>query len=237
MEFDLARIARNMTRNLFGTDIVANNLANIGTTGFKRDDAFTDWFIESLNAVGAQRYTDFSQGELHQTDNPLDIALTTQGFFVVQTAAGPAFTRNGHFTVDDEGFIQTPHGHRLLGESGVISTRSGDGVAGDVQITREGEIYLDGIITDRLLIANILDLNGLEKLGTNLYRSPGDAVVTQLDPGQFRVRQGMLEGSNVQPVTEMVSLIEKQRNFESTQRVAHAMDAILGRATQLGDYR
>ena len=237
MDFDLARVARNMTRNLFGTDIVANNLANIGTTGFKRDDAFTDWFIESLHAVGAQRYTDFSQGELHQTDNPLDIALTTRGFFVVQTSFGPAFTRNGHFNVDDEGFIQTPQGHRLMGQSGVISTRSDNGVAGNIQITRDGEIFLDGVIIDTLLIANILDLNGLEKIGTSLYRSPGDAVVTQLDPGQFRVRQGMLEGSNVQPVSEMVSLIEKQRNFESSQRVARAMDEILGRATQLGDYR
>lgn len=237
MEFDLIRIARNMTRNMFGTEIVANNLANIGTTGFKRDAAFTDWFIESLNAVGAQRYTDFAQGELHQTDNPLDLALASRGFFVVETPSGPAFTRNGHFMVNDEGFIQSAQGFRLLGEAGPISIRTANGVAGEAQITRTGEVFLDGELTDQLMIANVVDVNSLEKIGANLYRSPSDVLVTQLEPEQFHVRQGMLEGSNVQPVTEMVSLIEMQRNFETTQRVARAMDDILGRATQLGDYR
>jgi len=237
MEFDLTRVARNMTRNLCGTDIVANNLANINTTGFKRDASFTDWFIESLNDVGAQRYTDFAQGELRQTDNPLDIGLASQGFFVVQTSSGPAFTRNGHFTVNDEGFIQTPQGYLLQGEQGSLSVMSANGVAGDVQITNNGEVYLDRVLIDHLLIANIVNENALEKIGSNLYRVSDDSLVTQLEPDRCLVRQGMLEGSNVRPVSEMVSLIELQRNFESSQRVARAMDQILGKATQLGDYR
>ncbi len=237
MEFDLIRVARNMTRNLFGTDIVANNLANISTTGFKRDATFTDWFIESLNDVGAQRYTVFAQGELRQTDNPLDIGLASRGFFVVETPAGPAFTRNGHFTVNDEGFIQTAQGYLLQGERGPLSIMSANGAAGDIQITNNGEIYLDRVLVDRLLIANVVNNNALEKIGSNLYRVSDDSLVTQLEPDQFQVRQGMLEGSNVSPVLEMVSLIELQRNFESTQRVARAMDEILGKATQLGDYR
>lgn len=238
MEFDLTRVARNMTRNLFGTDIVANNMANISTTGFKRDATFTDWFIESLNDVGAQRYTDFTQGELRQTDNPLDLALASRGFFMVETSSGPAFTRNGHFTVNDQGFIQTAQGYLLQGEQGLISVLSADGTAaGDLQITRNGEVYLDKILIDRLLVANIVNPDALEKIGSNLYRVSDDSLVTQLEPDQFHVRQGMLEGSNVRPVSEMVSLIELQRNFESTQRVARAMDEILGRATQLGDYR
>lgn len=237
MEFDLTRVARNMTRNLFGTDIVANNMANISTTGFKRDATFTDWFIESLNDVGAQRYTDFAQGELRQTDNPLDIALASRGFFMVETSSGPAFTRNGHFTVNDQGFIQTAQGYLLQGERGPMSILSASGTAGEVQITRLGEVYLDKTLIDRLLVANIVNLTALEKIGSNLYRVSDDSLVTQLEPEQFHVRQGMLEGSNVRPVSEMVSLIELQRNFESTQRVARAMDQILGRATQLGDYR
>ena len=238
MEFDLIRVARNMTRNLFGTDIVANNLANINTTGFKRDATFTDWFIESLNDVGSQRYTVFDQGELRQTDNPLDLALASRGFFVVETQSGPAFTRNGHFTVNDQGFIQTAQGYLLQGEQGLISVLSADGTAaGDLQITRNGEVYLDKILIDYLLVANIVNPNALEKIGSNLYRVSDDSLVTQLEPEQFQVRQGMLEGSNVSPVSEMVSLIELQRNFESTQRVARAMDQILGKATQLGDYR
>ncbi len=237
MEFDLIRVARNMTRNLFGTDIVANNLANINTTGFKRDATFTDWFIESLSDVGSQRYTVFTQGEMHQTDNPLDIGLASRGFFVVETPAGPAFTRNGHFTVNDEGFIQTAQGYLLQGERGPLSIMSANGAAGDIQITSNGEVYLDRVLVDRLLIANIVNHNALEKIGSNLYRVSDDSLVTQLEPDRFQVRQGMLEGSNVSPVSEMVSLIELQRNFESSQRVARAMDQILGKATQLGDYR
>jgi flagellar basal-body rod protein FlgG len=237
MEFDLIRVARNMTRNLFGTDVVANNLANINTTGFKRDATFTDWFIESLDDVGSQRYTVFAQGEMRQTDNPLDIALASRGFFVVETPAGPAFTRNGHFTVNDEGFIQTAQGYLLQCERGSLSIMSANGTAGDIQIASNGEVYLDRVLVDRLLIANVVNNNALEKIGSNIYRVPDDSLVTQLEPDQFHVKQGMLEGSNVSPVSEMVSLIELQRNFESSQRVARAMDQILGRATQLGDYR
>ncbi|MFB0515240.1 MAG: flagellar hook-basal body protein [Candidatus Neomarinimicrobiota bacterium] len=237
MEFDLTRVARNMTRNLFGTDIVANNMANIGTTGFKRDATFIDWYTESLNDVGAQRYTDFAQGELHQTDNPLDLALSTRGFFIVETPSGPAFTRNGHFAVNDQGFIQTAQGYLLMGERGPISILSANDTAGEVQITRNGEVYLDKTLIDHLLVANIPYLYSLEKIGASLYRISDDSLVTQLEPEQLDVRQGMLEGSNVEPVAEMVSLIELHRNFETTQRVATAMDQILGRATQLGDYR
>jgi len=237
MEFDLSRVARNMIRNLFGTDIVANNMANISTTGFKRDATFTDWFIESLNDVGAQRYTDFAQGELGQTGNPLDLALASRGFFVVESRSGPAFTRNGHFTVNDQGFVQTAQGYLLQGEQGPVSVRVANDTAGEVQITRNGEIYLDKTLIDRLLIANIPDLYSLEKIGSSLYRVADDSLVTQLEPEQFDVRQGMLEGSNVEPVAEMVSMVELHRNFETTQRVARAMDQILGKATQLGDYR
>jgi len=165
MEFDLTRVARNMTRNLFGTDIVANNLANINTTGFKRDATFSDWFIESLNDVGAQRYTDFAQGELGQTDNPLDLGLASQGFFVVETPSGPAFTRNGHFTVNEQGFIQTAQGYLLQGERGPISIRSANGTAGDVQITRIGEVYLDLGQADRA-VESFRKARGLCRPGT-----------------------------------------------------------------------
>jgi len=237
MEFDLIRVARNMTRNLFGTDIVANNLANINTTAFKRDNTFSDSFIESLNDVGAQRYTVFTQGDLNQTDNPLDLALTSGGFFMVETPSGPAFTRNGHFTVNDQGFMQTAQGYLLQGERGPVSVLSTDGTAGNIQVTDDGEIYLDKIFIDQLLIASIVNPEVLEKIGSNLYRVSDDSLVVQLDPGQFQVQQGVLEGSNVEPVSEMVSLIELQRNFESSQRVIQAMDNILGKATQLGKYR
>lgn len=237
MDYNLARVARNMTRNLYRTDIAANNLANINTTGFKRDDSFTDWFVEALEMGNAQRYTTFTQGELQTTGNPFDLALTSQGFFTIETPSGVAFTRNGHFSVNDEGFVITAQGYRLLSERGPVSVQGVDGTIGDVRIAPQGEIYVDGILTDQLTVANIIDLRSLEKLGANLYRSIDSAIITQLEPEQISIRQGMLEGSNVEPVSEMINLINLQRNFESTQRVARAMDSVLGRATQLGDYR
>ena len=237
MDFNLGRVARNMTRNLYGTDILANNLANVGTTGFKRDDAFTDWFVEAVREGGYKSYTSFSQGELIRTDNPLDMAISGNGFFTVETRTGVHFTRNGHFTVDNDGFLENSEGHRLQGENGPISVIGTTGNIGAVEITRTGELYVDGNLVDRLAIASIPDIRRLQKIGTNLFRAPDDILVTQLDPDAVDIRQGILEGSNVQPVSEMVSLIELQRNFESTQRVARAMDQVLGRATQLSDYR
>ena len=173
---------------------------------------------------------------MRKTDNPYDFALAAQGFFLVNTISGPAFTRNGHFTVNEEGFILTGQGYRLMGDQGPVSILNATGTPGKLRITRDGEIYVDEILLDRLTIVNIPNLNSLEKIGANMFRVADDALVTQLEPAQIEVRQGMLEGSNVQPIVEMVALIEMQRNFESTQRVARAMDHIMGRATQLGDY-
>ena len=87
MDFNLQRVARNMTRNIYGTDIVANNLANSSTTGFKRDAAFTDWLMEAKELGAAQRYTNYSQGEMISTKNTMDVALAGSGFFVVENPA------------------------------------------------------------------------------------------------------------------------------------------------------
>lgn len=237
MEFDLGRLARSMTKHLFGTDIVANNLANINTTGFKRDASFTDWLVEATSSIGMERYTDHSKGDLQQTGNPMDLALSMAGFFVVETPAGPAYTRNGQFTISEEGFIETAQGFNLMGEHGPISVLGADDTPGTITVTRNGEVYIDGDLIDNILVANVPNPDILQKMGSNVYSARIDTEIRYVDFHEVDIRQGMLEGSNVQPVTEMVSLIEMQRNFESAQRVAKAMDNILGRATQLGDYR
>ena len=104
-------------------------------------------------------------------------------------------------------------------------------------MAREGDIFVDGFVVDRLMIANIPDLQALEKVGGNTFRATPGLLVTTLEPNQINLQQGVLEGSNVSPVEEMIRLIELQRNYESTQRVARAMDSIEGRAVTLGDYR
>ncbi|MCH8836224.1 MAG: flagellar hook-basal body protein [Candidatus Marinimicrobia bacterium] len=237
MDFNLGRIARNMTRNLFGTDIIANNLANTSTTGFKRDAAFTDAYMEAVQQGASKSYTNFSQGEMIHTANSLDFAITGTGFFVVQTELGLAVTRNGHFQVDAQGMLETAAGELVLGEHGPMSIIASGDTPGQVLVTRQGELYVDDVFIDTLAIAQVADLQALEKIGSNLFKVGNDILMTQLDQELIDIRQGMLEGSNVLPVVEMVTMIDLQRNYESTQRVVKAMDQILGRAIQLGEYR
>ena len=237
MDFNFLKIARSMMRNQLGTDIVANNLANISTTGFKKDSQFTDWLTEALVDGGSRRYTDFSQGEIKRTDNPLDMALSSRGFFVLDDAGSAVFTRNGHFRVSQDGLIESQNGHLLMGDHGPISVLSREGLPGQVEISIEGLVFIDGLEVDRLLIAAIDDARSLQKVGANTFRAGEGQLIYQLEPESIHVEQGVLEGSNVQPVQEMVRLIELQRNYESTQRVARAMDSIEGRAISLSDYR
>lgn len=237
MDFNFFKIAQNMIRNQLGTDILANNLSNIGTTGFKRDDQFTDWLIEAVQEGGARRYTDFSQGEVKRTDNPLDFSLAGRGLFVLQADAGQIYTRSGHFTVNGDGFLMAQNGALLLGENGPISVLGNKGVPGAVEVSREGVIYVGGVEVDRLLIASIPDLQALEKVGGSTFRASPGQLILHMEPEAVHVQQGVLEGSNVAPVEEMVRLIELQRNYESTQRVARAMDSVEGRAISLSDYR
>ncbi len=237
MDFNLQRVAQNMTRNIYGTDIVANNLANSSTTGFKRDAAFTDWLMEAKELGATQRYTNYSQGPMIKTENPMDLALAGSGFFVIETDAGIGFTRNGHMLIGEDGLLRTAQGHIVRGENGPIQALNADGMGDNFEINRQGEIYIDRVFIDRIAIAAVPDVTSLKKLGANVFQMDGDALVVQMNPEDIDVRQGMLEGANVQPVLEMVSLIDLQRNFESTQRVARAMDTILGRAAQLSDYR
>ncbi len=237
MDFNFLKIARSMLRNQLGTDIVSNNLANIGTTGFKKDSQFTDWLIEAMADGGARRYTDFGQGEIKRTDNPLDMALSSRGFFVLDDGGSAVFTRDGHFRVSQDGFIESQNGYLLMGDHGPISILAREGVPGQVEISTEGLVYIDGLEVDRLLIAAIDDMQSLQKVGANIFRAGEGQLIYQLEPESIHVEQGVLEGSNVEPVQEMVRLIELQRNYESTQRVARAMDSVEGRAISLSDYR
>ncbi len=105
MDFNLGRIARNMTRNLLGTDIIANNLANISTTGFKKDAAFTDWYMEAVQQGASKSYTNFSQGEMIHTENSRGCARPGVGVFGGRVAWGLAGTSNVQFQVEGLGML------------------------------------------------------------------------------------------------------------------------------------
>jgi flagellar basal-body rod protein FlgG len=220
--------------------VLANNLANISTAGFKRDDlllappgadagALTD---EGVNASPALRqpvaqFTDFSQGPVRDTGRTLDAALTGPGFFVVDTPAGERYTRNGGFVRSAEGYLATTDGSRVLGASGPIVIRS----AADVSIGPQGEVQEGGRVVDTLRVVDFPSPYRLLKEGHGLFVPAGAEPTVVRTP---QVVGGALEGSNVNAVETMVNMIDLLRKFEAAQRAVQSQDEADQAANDIG---
>ncbi len=224
--------------------ILANNIANIDTPGFKRD-AFSvggqsdvarlfrfvsggsPTFIGELPlSVQPQATfsTDFSQGRLEATGNPFDLAIDGEGFFVVETPEGPAYTRAGNFTRGADGRLVTLSGYPVQGEAGDIVLPE----RGEVLVDEEGNVHAGGELVGRLRIVRFPDPQLLEKRGENLFRAP-EGVTPQEATG-YTIRQGFLEKANIDIVEVMVRMIEALREYELTQRAVVAQDETLQKA-------
>ncbi len=208
-------------------ETAAQDLANVNTSGYKRQRlAFGEVLARRLPAddrpggwvaVGAQR-TDWSQGAVAATGNPLDLAIEGDGFFAIQTARGERYTRNGGFTLKADGTLITPTGDPVLGESGpLLVTGQKIEVASDGTLrTEEGEI-------GKLKIVRFAQPGQGVKEGSNLFiGAPADV---QLAGENVRVVQGSIEQSNMNPIDGMISLITINRQFESYQRAMSLMDS------------
>ncbi|NJB66986.1 flagellar basal-body rod protein FlgG [Desulfobaculum xiamenense] len=220
-------------------NIIANNLANVNTTGFKQDrTAFKDVFVRfahdtirepilHLRDKGlfpepdymskvriAESRIDFSQGSLKRSDNPLDIAISGEGFFKVRTDTGDYYTRNGHFTVSADGTVVNASGHQLLGEGGPITIEGN----ARIDISPEGQLFANGEAVDTIQVVTVSDLTGLRKVGQNNFEIHPDSGATEEAATDVVVQQGFLEAPNVEVVTEMVNMIETQRSFEAYQK-------------------
>jgi flagellar basal-body rod protein FlgF len=208
-------------------DVVANNIANVNTTGYKADSSLFEEFLTSGahedNFVGADRrvsyvqdratFRDFSQGAPDQTKNPLDVAIDGSGFLVVQTAAGERYTRDGGLQLNGQGQLVTVAGDPVLGASGPIVFQPTDhdiNVAPDGTITVvEGTSKADSV-RGKLRLVSFADAQKLLKQGSNLY-SAGEGAA-QPD-AKSTVRQGFIEKSNVNAVAEMSRMIEVTRAY------------------------
>jgi flagellar basal-body rod protein FlgF len=218
-------------------ELLSNNLANINTVGYKSDEAVfrldqgdsepdasttegeggTDGTL-SLPVIPMTARTDFSQGSLQQTGNPLDFALQGEGFFSIQTDAGVRYTRSGAFTLGADGLLTTHDGHAVMGEGGEITI---DGA--DIQVDGNGNILVDGQITDKLRIVEISDRSALTKEGYNLFKLDENRGTEE--PVEFAdVHQGFIEGSNANAVKIMTDLIEVMRGYESYQKIIRTLD-------------
>jgi len=205
-------------------DTIANNLANASTVGYRaQENIFStvlanaanpsgSALVQAMNDYGILSGTtlDLSQGTLQKTGNNLDVAIEGRGYFVVQTANGPAYTRNGSFQISSQGQLVTGTGDAVMGDGGPITMPSRK-----VSISADGTISLDGAVSGKLKVVEFPPSTQLRSMGNSYYSaSPNTAAPAT----QSNVRQGMLENSNVNPVTGMVELVMAQQSAEIMQR-------------------
>ncbi len=220
--------------------VTTNNLANVDTPGFKRDGvAFHEYLMRKIGPryrrifKEISEYTVYDQGELEPTDNPLDLAIVGEGFFKVQTPEGVAYTRAGNFMLDARHRLVTPQGYPVLANGAPVILDPGLARGGLITLPEQrilihddGTISVDGTTVARLDVVTFDDLSKLRKIGENLFRAQG---VEERPARNFQIRQGYLEKSNVNPLTEIVQLIQIHREFEAVQRALRASDEATGR--------
>jgi flagellar basal-body rod protein FlgF len=209
-------------------DVVANNVANINTNGFKADRSLFEEFLRSPahedNFTRSDRrvsfvqdrasFHDFAAGNTEQTKNPLDVSIDGNALFVVQTPVGERYTRDGGFQINNLGQLVTAGGNPVMGTSGPIVFQPTDkqiNIAADGNVTvLEGTGRTDSV-RGKLRLVSFADAQKLVKDGNNLY-SAGQDIAAQPDITS-RVRQGFIEKSNVNSVTEMSRMIEITRTY------------------------
>jgi flagellar basal-body rod protein FlgG len=238
-------------------DVIANNMANVNTTAFKEDRAnFEDLFYRQYRLPGAEdvngnrtstgievglgvrvssTQTNFEQGAFETTNKPLDLAIEGDGFFQIVDPNGDfLYTRSGNFGINPNG--QLVLGSASLGyleASGITIPQEATGIVvsvdGQVQYQTQNSPTLTN--AGQINLAKFINPDGLQKMGDNLYRETDASNTVQLGtPGQQgfgTVRQGFLEASNVEPVEQLIDLIQTQRAFELNSQVVQAGDQIM----------
>jgi flagellar basal-body rod protein FlgF len=208
-------------------DIIANNLANCSTPGFKRTAVGFRSFELILSDTTRQAeplppatarcvlactfsQRDASQGHLEDVSSPTGMAIDGPGHFVVRTSEGLELTRSGNFKLDSLGQIITSEGHAVMGQSGPINV-----AGGDWSVDADGNVQVNGLVVDRLQIEPEADISGIARRG--------------------RIVQGNLESSNVNTVREMVNMITAFRAYEANQKAVQALDQTLDKViNQMG---
>ncbi len=226
--------ARSLEKNNKLINIIANNLANLNSIGYKKDSTFSH-IMNEYNLPDLNEYTDFSQGELVQTSNPLDLGLKGKVFFAMQDDNGEIyFTRNGRFTISEEGYIVNENGLKLLGENGPLNIN--DNLFDDnrkIQINKNGDIKVGKLDLDTLKIVKFENTDQITKSGANNYKLVyGD--YNTADTSEYEIQQGFLENSNVNAIEEMESMIKVSKDFESAQKVMNYIDNIMEKASEIG---
>jgi flagellar basal-body rod protein FlgG len=210
-------------------NLIANNLSNIQTTGFKKDvPVFSKILSQSTDRFGGggnqSSVTLFQQGDLQRTGNELNLAIEGEGFFKVQTPWGVRYTRNGNFALNQAGTLIDGNGFPVMGSRDEISLRGGK----TIQVQPNGAVQADGQEVDRISLVTFADLRAIQKEGHTYFRAAEGQE--EIEASGSQVVQGALESANVNGIEEMIRLIDAQRSFEACQRVIQAQDELNGKA-------
>jgi flagellar basal-body rod protein FlgG len=218
-------------------DIISNNLANVNTPGFKKDKVTFEGLLSSATAPPAvpqsltadpilQRenvFVDYASGPVVQTGNPLDMTIDGDGFFAISTPEGIAYTRQGNFRLSADGTLVTADGYPVQGQGGSIRISGSK-----VEIDAKGLVRVDGEESGSISVLDFPKPYALKKTGSALFVPSDPESAPQSASGALR--QGHLEGSNVETVSEMVQMIENSRYFEACQKVILSFNDLTSKA-------
>ncbi|MEZ5932841.1 MAG: flagellar basal-body rod protein FlgF [Alphaproteobacteria bacterium] len=204
-------------------DVLANNIANMTATGFRAEALLAEQVPVDVGPRQTVRYVqdvalvrDLTPGAMIPTNNPLDVAIEGEGYFVIATAQGERYTRNGQFRLNELGEIVTANGESVLNDGGgLITVPPG---SPKVTIAPDGTVSTPDVVLGRIGLVTFEDLQDLEKAGDGLYRT--DQTPSPVEG--VSILQGMIEGSNVRPVVEMTEMMATVRAYQGTQKIIDA---------------
>lgn len=218
-------------------EIISNNLANVNTPGFKKDKMlFESMLAGAVNPPVVPQgstadpilqkenvFIDYAQGQVAQTGNPFDLSIDGDGFFVVNTPDGQAYTRQGNFRLSADGTLVTVDGFPVMGQNGAIRVQGSH-----VEIDAKGGVTVDGNPAGTINVVDFPKPYNLSKSAGALFTPADPQVTPQAAKGELR--QGHLEGSNVETISEMVQMIETNRYYEACAKVIKGYDDIAAKA-------
>ncbi|WP_457568519.1 flagellar hook-basal body protein [Desulfurobacterium sp.] len=214
-------------------NVTANNVANVDTPGFKKvfeEEMYQNVPVNRGEAAKLLTFPRFretvpvlSQGALQKTDSPFDFAISGSGFFTVLTKAGVLLTRNGHFHLDKNGFLVDANGNRVLDDAGNPILLDG---TMPFTVTKDGKIFQAGV---QVAVLGIENYDSVKPVGEGYYTGTG-----RRKKPECTVLTGYLESSNVNPVEEMVNLIEAQRRFDIYGNLIRGLDRINIKSVEIG---
>ncbi len=238
--------AQGMMTQAAKQDIITNNLANVGTAGFRKESASITSFNQILNRevggmdgmtqssceistapgmevsskLSTSSVTHSAQGSLKETGSPFDMALDDngRGFFTIQTNDGIRFTRAGNFHLSTDGSLVTADGSAVMGHRGPIKLNGSN-----FEVSNDGIITCEGKTVDRILVSVFDGTDQMKRTGDNQFAASGSVRATT----DFQLKQGYVEQANVNAINEMVDMMMVMRNYEANQKVLQAHDKAL----------